>query len=173
MIKKMIMAVVAAVMMSTSVMAQDNNVENRRGPRMDMKEMVKNRTDETVKRYGLNEEQAAKLLELNTKFADKMGPRRGQRPGGGRGFAPDSTRRMGMAQDSARERKRPEGNMERRPDRPMGQPGMMPQRDEWRKTMEEYDNELKTIMTEEQFKAYKEDSEKRMRERPRRGQRIQ
>lgn len=36
----------------------------------DKKDMVKFKTDRTVKRYNLDEKQAAKLLELNQKYAD-------------------------------------------------------------------------------------------------------
>ena len=41
------------------------------------------------------------------------------------------------------------------------------QRNEMRKQMEEYDNALKEIMTEEQFNAYRADMQKRMQDRPR------
>ena len=68
--KKMIMALVAAMMMSANAMAQDNDQQVRRGRKpMDQKEMIQRRTDETVKAYGLNDEQAAKLLDLNTRYA--------------------------------------------------------------------------------------------------------
>lgn len=188
--KRMILAIAAAMMISATTMAQENNDSVNRRPRMDMTEMVKQRTDETVQRYGLNEEQAAKLLELNTKYAGQMRPGRGMRRGGGRGMAPDGAREhrgmapdsarehrgmapdgarehRDMASDSAREHRQPNGNMGRMAGRQRGQ-GPMQGRDEWRKSMEEYDNELKAILTEEQYAAYKADMEKRRTEMPRR-----
>lgn len=159
--KKIIMAIAAAVMMSSSVLAQENNPEVR--PEMkqpDMTEMVKNRTDETVKRYGLNEEQAAKLLDLNTRFADKIGPRGGMRrfgqPGGQR---PDSVRQRPQ-RERGEMRGAPGG---RRGGRPEGRGNF----EEMRKNMEAYEAELQKIMTEEQYNAYKADREKRMQEGPR------
>lgn len=152
--KKTMMAIAAALIMSANVMAQDDNqqdVRRQRGP-VDQTEMVKQRTERTVREYGLNEEQAAQLLELNKKYADKMGPRMGQRRG----------QRMG----------RPEGRPEGRPtpgerpdsmkreQMPPRHEGMQGNREEFRKTMEAYDAELQKIMTEEQFKAYQADREK-------------
>lgn len=43
-------------------------------------------------------------------------------------------------------------------------------REQMQKEMEEYDAEVKKIMTEEQYNAYKADREKMMRERPQRRQ---
>ncbi len=170
--KKTILAIAAALMMSVNMTAQESTTENRpERQRPDMTEMVKHRTDETVKKYGLNEEQAAKLLELNTKFMGQMGPRRGgMRPGGmreGRGMRPDSMRQQ---------RQRPEGEMKEGQERP-ARPEMRGDRPErrgdrqgmrgFRQNMEEYNAELQKIMTEEQYKAYQEDFEKRMSQGPR------
>ncbi len=161
--KNMILAIAAALMMSTTISAQDNTSEKRpEMKKMDKTEMVKKRTDETVKRYALNEEQAARLLDLNTKFADKMGPRRGQRPEGMRGdrkMRPDSARNFMRQESEAND------GQERKERRRMGEG-----RQDFRKQMEEYDAEIQKIMTEEQFKNYKADREKRMKEGPR-GQR--
>jgi hypothetical protein len=150
-------------MMSVTMTAQENASENKpEMKRPDMTEMAKQRTDETVKKYGLNEEQAAKLLELNTKYADRMGPRRGGRPDGmrrgERGMRPDSMRQH---------RQRPEAEMKEAPAERNGRPEMRRGREDFRKQMEEYDAEIQKIMTEEQYKAYKADREKRMQEGPR------
>ena len=172
--KKSILAIAAALMMSVTMTAQETTTENKQQApqRPDMTEMVKQRTDETVKKYGLNEEQAAKLLELNTKYMGQMGPRRGgMRPGGmregGRGMRPDSMRQM---------RPRPEcqmGEGQERPARPEMRGNRPERRGErgdrqgFRQNMEEYNTELQKIMTEEQYKAYRADFEKRMSEGPR------
>ena len=97
--KKTFLALAAAMMMSVSMMAQDQQAPQRR--QFDPAEMAKQRTEMMVKEYELNEEQAKKLLDLNTQYADKMpmmGPRggqRGERPQAGerqRPQRPDSTR---------------------------------------------------------------------------------
>ena len=161
--KKMILAIAAAMMMSVTMTAQENVSEKKEDmKRPDMTEMVKQRTDETVKKYGLNEEQAAKLLELNTKYSDRMGgPRRGQRPDGmrrGRGMRPDSARFQ-----APRQREEMKGDRQERRDAPAMREG----RPDFRKQMEEYDAEIQKIMTEEQYEKYKSDREQRMKEGPR------
>ena len=150
------MAIAAAVMMSSTMLAQENKPEGR--PEMkrgDRTEMMKKRTEETVQRYGLNEEQAAKLLELNTRYAEKMGPR-----------GPRMGRQQGQRPDSMKQRK-PKGEMKEAPQNGERKPEMRGNFEEMRKNMEAYDAELQKIMTEEQFKAYKADQEKRMKEGPR------
>lgn len=172
MMKKMIMALAAAVMMSSTVLAQDNSKERRREGKADRTEMVKKRTDETVKRYGLNEEQAAKLLDLNTRYAGKMAPR-GPRFDGRQGQGkhnPDSMKQK-------KQRPQLQEEMEGQPKQELEQgaqqkerrhPGMRRGNNEqMKKEMEAYDAELKQIMTEEQYKAYRADWEKRMKEGPR------
>ena len=69
--KQLLMTIVAAVMFSSAAMAQDQEKGKKK------EEMAKHRTEKMVKDYDLNESQAAKLLELNTKYADKMRPHRG------------------------------------------------------------------------------------------------
>ena len=66
--KKMVF-MVAMMLLSFSAVAQDaqKQVKGEFKP-MDKTEMVQKRTEATVKKYGLNEEQAAKLLQLNNKF---------------------------------------------------------------------------------------------------------
>lgn len=130
-----------AMTMSSAAMAQDG--EQQHGPRqMDKTEMAKFRTDDMTRRYGLNEEQAGKLLELNLLYADSMRmPMMGQRPE--RGQRPQGEGRQG----------RPE----RRPDNANREQF----RERMAKIMEGYEAQLQTILTEEQFKAYKEDASRR------------
>ena len=79
--KRIVMMMAAAVLMGTAAMAQDNNGQR---PQFDRTEMIKQRTDQMVEKYKLNETQAKQLLELNTKNADAMGPMMGMgRMGGG------------------------------------------------------------------------------------------
>jgi len=142
--KKIVFAIATALMMSMSAMAQDAE-QAQRGERRQLNgtEMIQNRTNETVKKYGLSEEQAAKLLELNTKYADKMGPRMAGGPRGQRGAGFQGKRPQPQQGDSiSREGRRGfgGGNLE-----------------EMRKNREAYDAELKGILTPEQYEAYQAD----------------
>ena len=141
--KRQFFTMLAAVLISTSAMAQEEKNEQREPRKFDKTEMIKHRTDETVSRYNLNEKQAKKLLELNTKFADKMGPRGG--------------RHHGKHQHQAgRPPMPPKGQKGQRPEPPMDKSKMKEQRKEMEKNMKAYDAELKKIMTPEQYKSYKE-----------------
>ena len=72
--KKMMMTMIAAVLMSSAAFAQEEKkCECKNCKKPDKTEMVKHRTDKFAKKYGLNDQQAASLLELNTKYADKFG----------------------------------------------------------------------------------------------------
>lgn len=139
--------------MATSAMAQDDASNGEKQERkFDQTEMIKKRTEGTAKKYGLNEEQTAKLLELNQKYASSMpGPRmRPGRPGEGGRPERDSVNRPKPTED------------------------MKAKMDERRKKMEEdmaaYNKELQAIMTEDQYKSYQADMQKRMLQRPRRGE---
>ncbi len=146
--KKMILALVAAFAMTSTVFAQNDNGNNFNRPSKE--EMIKARTERTVKRYGLNDEQAKQLLELNTKYADKM-----RRPFGPRHGGP----RMGG-------KNRPQGQPSdtlQRPQRP-NKEQMEARMKEMKATKEAYEKELQGIMTSEQFTKYLDD-EKAMMER--------
>ena len=80
--KRIVLIMTAAVLMGTTAMAQGNNGQR---PQFDRTEMIKQRTDAMVEKYKLDADQAKKLLELNTKNAETMGPGMGMgRMGGGR-----------------------------------------------------------------------------------------
>jgi len=156
------MAIAAAMMMCTNMMAQETQQQPGQQPRQfDPAEMAKNRTETMVKEYGLNEEQAQKLLELNIKQSERMpmmmmGPRgqRGQRPQTG---------------DQQPRRERPQTGEQ--PRQPRGDRPQM-SREDMQKAMEEYNAELQKIMTEEQYKKYQEAQAQRRQMGPR-GQRGQ
>jgi len=67
-------AIAAALCMSTAVMAQTTQQDNKR-QRPNSEQRVQMRTERMVERYGLNQEQAAKLQALNKEYEGKMGPR--------------------------------------------------------------------------------------------------
>ena len=154
--KQIVISIAAMLMLTTAAMAQEEQGQRPQRQRMDRTEMIQKRTDDVVKKYGLDEKQAKQLLSLNTKFADKMGGRRGMRPDGHgqrpdrRGQRPDMKQNnMKAPNDTARMR---------RPD------GPRPNREQMEENMKAYDKELQEIMTAEQYKAYKADMEKRRQE---------
>ena len=163
--KKIIMAIVAAIALSATAVAQDQNRQEReRRQQPDRTEMMKRRTAEMVKTYGLNEEQAQQLLELNTKFADRMG---GFQRGG------NNDRRQQMERRPQRNGQQGDTlNTDEQRQR-VSREGMEDRRKEMEQSREEYAAELQKIMTEEQYKAYQADMQKRMQNGPqgRRGQR--
>ena len=126
--KQFMMTLVAALFISSAAFAHDKDDKDTR-----KQEMIKHRTEQTVKDYNLNDEQAKQLLELNTKYADKMRPHRGRHHG-------------------------PHGMKGKRPE-PQGD--MKAKRAEMQETMKAYDAELQKIMTPEQYKNYKADMAKR------------
>jgi hypothetical protein len=157
--KKIVLAIVAVITMSATVMAQEENKPMRDHQRPDMKEMVKQRTSETVKTYGLNEAQAAQLLELNLQYADKIRPMGGPNHRGGRNGHRPHMNRNGKQQGDTLQ-------AQRQPQRPSREE-MEKRREEMMKNMDAYNAELQKIMTEDQFKAYQADIQKRMKNGPR------
>ena len=150
--KKLVLTMIAMVTMSLSAMAQDTAQVRRQ---FNPEQMAKMRTDAVVKKYGLNEEQAKKLLDLNTRVAGKirpMGPMGGQRRGGQR-MQGDRPQRMNP--DSLRAQGQRRGQ---------GQRGGGFNREEMQKNMEDYNNELKAILTPEQYEAYQKDEQQNRRQ---------
>ena len=145
--KQMMITMMAALLISTSAVAQEESKAQRPEKKFDKTEMVKHRTDETVKRYSLNDKQAKQLLELNNKYADKMGPR-GGRPHHGPEGKPGRPPK-GERPDAKGERPEPPKDGQH-----------MERHKQMEETMKAYDAELQKIMTPEQYKAYKADMEK-------------
>lgn len=171
--KKIVLAMAAAFLMTAGAMAQDSERGGRPERRQwSQTEMIQHRTDAMVQKYGLSEEQAAKLLTVNTKFAEKLP----------RGFNGNGLRRPGMRPgrgpqdrvDSLRPNRRPEMRMpndsaqQARPRRD-GRPRV--DFEQMRKSMEEYNAELKGIMTSEQYESYLSDQKQMMQRQPNRGNR--
>lgn len=142
--KQIIMTLAAALFISSAALAQEKN-DNRK------QEMIKHRTERTVKAYGLNDKQAKELLDLNTKYADMMRPMHRH---GGPGHHGMGGRRPEPPKDMNGEK----------PEPPRGDRKEI--REKMEKDMKAYDEELQKIMTPEQYKSYKADMEKRRMERP-------
>lgn len=149
----------AAILMSAPAFAQMGNGPQQLTPEQ-QKEMIQQRTDETVKEYGLNEDQAKQLLELNTKYADKMpmgfgrmgGRRGGGRPGGQGG--PQGGFGGGAPQGGFGGGQMPQMTDEMRA-------RMEEMRKQMTETREAYNKELEKIMTPEQYKKYTEAQQNR------------
>ena len=72
------MTLAAMLLVANAAMAQDTKVNKQMPSKADM---AKHRTEMMAKKYNLDDNQKAKLLELNTKYANQFGPMRGHRPG--------------------------------------------------------------------------------------------
>ena len=160
--KRFFLLMTAAVLMGTTAVAQDNR------PQFDRTEMIKQRTDQMVEKYKLNETQAKQLLELNTKNAESMGPMMGMgRMGGGRPGGMGGGRRGGgqAGQGGQGAPQMGGGGFQMTEEQRAQFEEMRKQREENQK---KYDAELEKILTPEQFKSYQED-QKQQREQRRRG----
>ena len=130
--RKLILTMVAVMTMSMA-MAQDNN-NNRKGPGRPDATSV---TEMMTKQLELTSDQQAKVAQLNEKYKELFkGP--GMR--GGRGFGK-------RPQDS--------GNQGQRPELTEEQKAQMKERMEKRQAQQkEYNAELKSILSSEQFEKY-------------------
>ncbi|WP_044109914.1 DUF4890 domain-containing protein [Xylanibacter brevis] len=144
--KKIVLALVAMMTISMSAVAQDSTRVKQNRRQFNPTEMINQRTKKMAESYGLNEEQTAKLKELNTKYAKNMRGERGMRGG----------RHGGMQRNGGQQMRQH-----------LSQANRDSIRQAMRKNQEAYETELKTILTEKQFKAYTEDMKKMMRQNPR------
>lgn len=128
---------------------------------MNAAEMAQHHTDRMVKMYGLNEQQAKQLLDLNTEYAGKlpMGFGRkfaqghhGQGRRGGNWMQGDSLKKQADQATAATAQQRPALSKEE----------MDKRRAEMKAQRDAYDKKLATIMTDTQFKKYQENVGKRM-----------
>lgn len=160
--KRFFMMMAAAVLMGTTAMAQGER------PQFDRTEMIKQRTDQMVEKYKLNETQAKQLLELNTKNAEAMGPMMGMgRMGGGRPSGMGGRRGGGQAgQGGQGAPQMGGGGFQMTEEQRARFEEMRKQREENQK---KYEAELEKILTPEQFKSYQKDMEEQRAQRGRRG----
>ena len=165
--KKIVLTLLAVATFGT-MMAQENINAERRAPRMMTPEQM---TERMTKELDLNQDQQAKLQDLNKAYEDVIA-----RPGmgrGPRGPRPDGMRPEGMqrpenmqkadnkkADEKVEKKADAQTGATQRPQRPerAGRPEMTEaQKAEMEKRMErrkEYDEKLKEILTPEQFEKY-------------------
>ena len=142
--KKIVLTMIAILSMTVAMAQNDDRRDGNRAPREITPEQ---RTENLAGRLNLNDDQKAKLLELNTEYKDVLGgPRWGGRNGGNR---PQRNESAGEGQ---------------RPQRPQMTEEQRAQWQERMKKRQEYEEKLKGILTEDQYKQYQE-------MRPQRGQR--
>ena len=132
--KKLMLTLAAVMLIGTAAMAQDDNKKEKK---LDKTEMVKKHTERMATKYKLDEKQAKKLLDLNTKYADKLN----MRPGMGQGMGPG---RNGVRP----ERKQMTDEQKKQ---------MQERRQQRQANMEAYKTELKKILNDEQLKQYETD----------------
>ena len=171
--KKIIMTCMAAVMVCGTAMAQGQPQDNRRG--FNKEEMAKRHTEMMAQRYGLDESQKAKLLELNLENSDMMRPMMPPRPEGMRRPEMGKPEDQAKAGDNNNER-RQRPNAERKGDNEMKQGDRPPFPGQGRpggfdpEKRKAYEEALSKIMTEEQYAKYQEDMKNRRQFRPQRPQ---
>lgn len=132
--KKAIIIALSALALCAGANAQEHRQDHKRP---DQAAMIQGRTDHMAEKYGLDETQKSKLLELNKEFFGKM--RHGKMDRG-------KMRRPELSESQKQEMEARKKAMEAR-----------------KKEMDEnraaYEAGLKSILTEEQFQAYKKDLE--------------
>lgn len=149
--KKMVLMFVALMTIGSASAQTEGNKDGMDSTRGD-------RTEWMVKELGLSAEQAEKVKELNAKYPELQ--RRGRGHHGNRGPRPDMEPRTdGNTGATAQAGERPQ-----RPSREE----MEKRFAERREKMEAYNNELKGILSEDQFKAYEERMQQMRQNRPRR-----
>lgn len=155
--KKATIIALSALMLSIGAFAQGQG-------RPDKAAMIQERTNRMAEKYGLDDTQKAKLLELNNEFFEKMGPgmmgpgMMGPGRGPGNMGRPDQSRdtakvrKGGKKHDRAKERTEPDESQKKEMDDRM---------QKMQEGREAYDAALKEILTEDQYSAYKKDQESR------------
>ena len=155
--KRKVFGMVAALIISSTTMAQNSQTNNT--------EFIQKRTEAVAKKYGLDEAQTEKLLELNTKYADIVAPRLGARGNrqGNRGMRPEA--RIGMGQQLTT--RRDSTAQPRMPFTDENKAKLKEKMNEFKTKRAEYDKELQSIMSEDQYKKYKDDVSQRIQRRQR------
>jgi len=161
------MALAAALMMTTAVQAQNTDSEQAKQPKKFNKtEMAQKRAERMAQELNLSDDQKAKLVELNTKYADMMGPGMGG-PRGGRG--PRGGQKAAQGNNSEKKVDGTTGaTAQNRPQLTEEQKAEMKTKmAEMKKQRKAYETELKGILTTAQYQQYQESHAKMMKGGPR------
>lgn len=150
--KKVIFALAAFLAVSTVSVAQEQDQKGRK--QGDRTEAVQKMTESMTRRYGLDEEQSGRVLELNKKYAEVLRYRAfSQRRPGGRPLrmGPNGN---GQATDSI-------GAPRMRPANPQMEARRAERRQKMESEIKAYEDSLQVIMTPEQFEMYSKDKQMR------------
>ncbi len=160
--RRLILAIIAVFTLSGAALAQD--VDKKEGKKLDKAEMVQRRTDRMVKRYGLSDQQAKKLKELNEKYAGKLPMRGDFRPGGKGPACPHHHMEQGNA-----EQPQADGTTGATVQKcSLSKEEKDKKRNERKLAREAYDKELEKILGSEKFSEYQRDCKQFMNRGPRR-----
>lgn len=155
--KKTLLVVTAALLLCVSAFAQWEN-RGQGFQRPDEATLIKMRTDWMVRELGLNETQAEKLLELNQKYPNALRPGQG---GPGMGRARRERPEEANVGQEGNETEKATGKEARKARKAKKDKEAEGQVDEMQAAREAYENELKEILTEDQFKTWKENMNRR------------
>lgn len=160
--KKLFLTLVSVFVLATVAFAQDdfNRGNRQRGQRMNPAEMVQRRTESMAKEYNLTAEQTEKVKALNEKFFTRE---RGRRQESTDSLAAQRSQRRPNMDGQRRGQRAEGGERQRGMGERMGAPRMGGQRGGFAQQMEEYNKELKEILTPEQYSAYEENMKKMQR----------
>ncbi len=132
--KKVIVIALSALVLCAGANAQEHRQDHKHP---DHATMIQERTDHMAEKYGLDEAQKTKLLELNKEFSSKMGHGKMEHGKKGRG----KMRRPELSESQKKEMEARKQAMDA--------------------NRAAYEEGLKSILTEEQFLSYKKDLESR------------
>ena len=154
--KRIILAVAAVFVMSAAAQAQCS--DHKEGKQCKKEQMIQSRTDRMVKRYGLDEEQAKKLKELNEEYAGLMPMRSAPRPGCKGQACPDQQAGKGCDKQSKVDGATGATNQKACQEKADCEK-MQKERMKIRKA---YDEKLKKILGSEKFSQYQSDCKQAM-----------
>ena len=158
--KKVIIITAAALLFSIGAMAQfpGGGPGGPGGGMPDEAQMAEMRTQWMARQLGLDEAQTAKVLELNKKYPMSM-----MRPGGGPGMGRPSRNPQEEQKVEADPNADPKAAKKaaKKAKKAKKQEEQAKAADDAQATMEAYENELKEILTEDQFKTYQENKNRR------------
>ncbi|MBQ6254235.1 MAG: DUF4890 domain-containing protein [Bacteroidales bacterium] len=159
--RKVFIFTVAALALSAGAFAQDFPQGPPQGGRFDPEAMIQMRTQRMVRELGLDEAQEAKLLELNKKYSDTIMARPGGRPGGPGMGRPGNPPQEGQNADAANADTKAAKKAAKKAKKEQRKQEEAQAADEAKAALEAYENELKEILTEDQFKTYQENKNRR------------
>ena len=168
--KKLVLFSAAALVMGTVAFAQPGPQGPK--PEFNQEEATQKKTEMMAEKYGLDESQQAKLLELNTEYAEVLAPQGGHRRGPGMGPGPEGPQGPEMGPRPEGPQEKPELTEEQKEELKAKMEEKKAEMEaakaefeakmaERKEKIEAYEAELKSLLGDEQFEQYKKDQEHR------------